>query len=96
MPLFIQAGIHGNESEGIDASMQIIERLATTPYGTDPEVDAILDRSVVLFNVIHNPDGHIAEPACQREQFRPQPRLSHPVAIRDKGIDRDHAGVAAA
>ena len=61
VPLYIQAGIHGNESEGIDASMPIIERLATTPYGTDPEVDAILDRSVVLFNVIHNPDGHILD-----------------------------------
>ena len=60
VPLYIQAGIHGDESEGIDASLQIIERLATTPYGTDPEVDTILDNAVVLFNVIHNPDGHIA------------------------------------
>ena len=60
VPLYIQAGIHGNESEGIDASMMIIERLATTPYGQDAEVDAILDHAIVLFNVIHNPDGHIA------------------------------------
>ena len=59
VPIYVQAGIHGNESEGIDASLQIIERLATTPYGTDPEVDTILDNAVVLFNVIHNPDGHI-------------------------------------
>jgi hypothetical protein len=60
VPLYIQAGIHGNESEGIDASLMIIERLATTPYGEDAEVDAILDHAIVLFNVIHNPDGHIA------------------------------------
>jgi hypothetical protein len=60
VPLEIQAGIHGNEYEGVDAAMQVIERLATTPYGSDPEVDRILDHSVVLFNVIQNPDGRIA------------------------------------
>jgi hypothetical protein len=60
VPLEIQAGIHGNEYEGVDASMQIIERLATTPYGSDPDVDRILDHSVVPFNVVQNPDGRIA------------------------------------
>ena len=60
VPLYIQAGIHGNESEGVDASMMIIERLATTPYGEDAEVDQILDEAIVLFNVVHNPDGRIA------------------------------------
>jgi hypothetical protein len=60
VPLEIQGGIHGNEYEGVDAVMQLIERLATTPYGTDSEVDQILDHSVVLFNVIQNPDGRIA------------------------------------
>jgi Zinc carboxypeptidase len=59
LPIFIQAGIHGNESEGIDADMRLIERLATTPYGADPFVDDVLDHAVVIFNVIHNPDGHI-------------------------------------
>jgi Zinc carboxypeptidase len=59
VPLYIQAGIHGNESEGVDASMMIIERLATTPYGQDAEVDQILDEAIVLFNVVHNPDGRI-------------------------------------
>jgi hypothetical protein len=60
VPLFTQSGIHGNEYEGVDAAMQIIERLATTPYGTDPEVDQILDQSIVIFNPIQNPDGRIA------------------------------------
>jgi Zinc carboxypeptidase len=60
VPLEIQAGIHGNEYEGVDAAMQVIERLATTPYGSDPEVDRILDHSVVLFNVIQNPDGRVS------------------------------------
>ena len=60
IPIFIQAGIHGNEYEGVDAAMQLIERLATTPGGTDAEVDAILDHAVVLFNVVQNPDGRVA------------------------------------
>ena len=60
VPLEVQAGIHGNEYEGVDAIMQVIERLATTPYGADPEVDRILDHSVVLVNVVQNPDGRIS------------------------------------
>lgn len=59
VPVLIQGGIHGDEYEGVDASMQVIERLATTPRGEDPEVDAILDHSAVVFNVIQNPDGRI-------------------------------------
>ena len=60
VPLFIQGGIHGNEYEGVDANMRTIETLATTPNGEDPVVDEILDNSVVLFNVIQNPDGRVA------------------------------------
>jgi zinc carboxypeptidase len=60
VPIFIQGAIHGNEYEGVDANMRTIERLATTPYGIDPEVDAILDGAVVVFNVIQNPDGRVA------------------------------------
>lgn len=60
VPLFVQGGIHGNEFEGVDASMQVIERLATTPYGTDPEVDQILDHGILIFNPIQNPDGRVA------------------------------------
>jgi Zinc carboxypeptidase len=60
VPLFIQGGIHGNEYEGVDAAMQVIERLALTPYGTDPEVDQILDQAIIVFNPVQNPDGRIA------------------------------------
>ena len=60
IPIFIQSGIHGNEYEGVDAAMQIIERLATTPYGDDPDVDDVLDHALMVFNVIQNPDGRIA------------------------------------
>jgi murein tripeptide amidase MpaA len=60
VPLYIQAGIHGNEYEGVDAVVKTLDRLARTPYGTDPEVDAVLDHTVLLFNVVQNPDGRIA------------------------------------
>ena len=60
MPVFIQGAIHGNEYEGVEAIFETLERLATTPYGTDPEVDAMLDHGVLLFNVIQNPDGRVA------------------------------------
>jgi Zinc carboxypeptidase len=60
VPLYIQAGIHGNEYEGVDAVFKTLNRLASTPYGTDPEVDAVLDHTVLLFNVVQNPDGRIA------------------------------------
>jgi hypothetical protein len=69
IPIFIQAGIHGNESEGIDADMRLIERLATTPYGADPFVDNVLDHAIVIFNAIHNPDGHILNQRANGNNF---------------------------
>jgi len=69
VPIFIQSGIHGNESEGVDAMFELVERLATTPYGTDPEVDAILDHVVLLWNVDHNPDGRIANQRANGNNF---------------------------
>lgn len=60
VPIYVQGGIHGNEYEGVDANMRIIEKLATTPYGADPEVDQVLDGAIVVFNVIQNPDGRVA------------------------------------
>jgi hypothetical protein len=69
IPIFISTGIHGNESEGIDASLMLIERLATTPYGTDPEVDNILDHSIVILNAIQNPDGHILNQRANGNNF---------------------------
>jgi hypothetical protein len=60
VPLFVQGAIHGNEYEGVEAIFETLEKLATTPYGADPEVDAVLDHAIVLFNVIQNPDGRVA------------------------------------
>jgi hypothetical protein len=69
VPIFIQGGIHGNEYEGVDVAMRAIERLATTPYGDDPEVDAVLDHAVIAFNVIQNPDGRIADTRANGNGF---------------------------
>ncbi len=69
VPIYIQSAIHGNESEGIDAMFDLVERLATTPYGTDPEVDAILDHVVLLWNVDQNPDGHILNQRANGNNF---------------------------
>lgn len=60
VPIFIQGGIHGDEYEGVDAAIEIIEKYATTPYGTDPAVDEILDHAVLIFNPTQNPDGRVA------------------------------------
>jgi len=60
VPIFVQGAIHGNEFEGVEAIFETLTKLATTPYGADPEVDAVLDHTVMLFNVIQNPDGRVA------------------------------------
>ncbi len=60
IPIFIQAGIHGNEYEGVDAALEVIEELALTPYGDDPRVDAVRGPAIVVVDVIQNPDGRIA------------------------------------
>ncbi len=69
VPIFIQSAIHGNESEGVDAMFDLVERVATTPYGTDPEVDAILNHVVLLWNVDQNPDGRIANQRANGNNF---------------------------
>jgi hypothetical protein len=60
VPVFIQGGIHGDEYEGVDAAIEVIERLALTPPGDDPFVDNVRDHAVVIFNPVQNPDGRVA------------------------------------
>ncbi len=69
VPIYVQSAIHGNESEGVDAMFRLVERLATTPYGADPEVDAILNHVVLLWNVDQNPDGRIANQRANGNNF---------------------------
>lgn len=56
-PLFVNANIHGNEWEGTDAALRVIEDLATS---SSPEVAGLLRRNRLVFNVTANPDGRVA------------------------------------
>jgi hypothetical protein len=59
VPILVQGSIHGDEYEGVDSNMEVIEKYATTPYGQDPVVDEILSNTILVFNVIQNPDGRV-------------------------------------
>ncbi|MEU6222982.1 M14 family zinc carboxypeptidase [Streptomyces sp. NPDC047042] len=56
-PVFVNNNIHGNEWEGTDASLRIVERLATA---TDTRTRDLLAHSRLYFNITANPDGRIA------------------------------------
>jgi hypothetical protein len=94
VPIFIQGAIHGNEYEGVDANFQIYEKLATTPYGTDPLIDDIFDHGILLFNVIQNPDGRIAGTRANGNGFdlnrdfltQSQPEVKASVSIMQKWL----------
>ena len=56
VPVFINGSIHGNEYEGVDAAIRLIETLA---YGDSEEVQTILKNVILLVNVVQNPDGRV-------------------------------------
>ncbi|MER5295598.1 M14 family zinc carboxypeptidase [Streptomyces pharetrae] len=56
-PVFFNSNIHGNEWEGTDASLRLIERLATA---NDARTRELLAHSRLYFNITANPDGRIA------------------------------------
>jgi hypothetical protein len=56
-PVFINANIHGNEWEGTDAALRVIEELAT---GNTAATKDLLAKSRLYFNITANPDGRIA------------------------------------
>ncbi|NUT29294.1 MAG: peptidase M28 [Streptomyces sp.] len=56
-PVFLNNNIHGNEWEGTDASLKLIERLATANDGRTRD---LLAHSRLYFNITANPDGRIA------------------------------------
>jgi hypothetical protein len=56
VPVFINGSIHGNENPGVDAAIRLIETLA---YEDTPAVQNILDNTILLFNVVQNPDGRV-------------------------------------
>ncbi|MEU4218597.1 M14 family zinc carboxypeptidase [Actinoplanes sp. NPDC026623] len=56
-PVWINANIHGDEWEGTDGAMRVIERLAAA---TDAATRRLLDRTRLYVTVTNNPDGRIA------------------------------------
>ncbi len=56
-PVFFNSNIHGNEWEGTDAALKLVERLATAK---DKDTTRLLAHSRLYFNVTANPDGRIA------------------------------------
>jgi hypothetical protein len=56
-PVFVNSNIHGDEWEGTDASLRLIEDLATS---TDPAVRDLLRTTRLYFNITANPDGRVA------------------------------------
>lgn len=56
-PVFINNNIHGNEWEGTDAALKLIERLAKAKDRTTAE---LLSKNRIYLNVTANPDGRIA------------------------------------
>lgn len=56
VPVFINASIHGTEYPGVDAALRLIETLA---FEDTPEVQAILEKVILLVNVVANPDGRV-------------------------------------
>jgi len=53
-PIFVNANIHGNEFEGTDAALRLVEDYATSK---DPQVTQLLKRSRIHLIISANPDG---------------------------------------
>ncbi|TGB13054.1 M14 family zinc carboxypeptidase, partial [Streptomyces sp. MZ04] len=56
-PVFINNNIHGNEWEGTDAALKLMEKLAKAEDGKTKD---LLAHNRLYFNVTANPDGRIA------------------------------------
>ncbi len=65
-PVFFNGNIHGNEFEGADANLRVIEDLATSD---DPAVETMLDRTRLFFVVTMNPDGRVANTRANGNGF---------------------------
>ncbi|MFJ6348744.1 M14 family zinc carboxypeptidase [Streptomyces sp. NPDC092046] len=92
-PVFINNNIHGNEWEGTDAALKLIEELATA---TDRKTAGLLARTRVYLNVTANPDGRIAGTRANADGFdlnRDFVTASQPEAraIRRIAIDKQPA-----
>ncbi|OXM48057.1 peptidase M28 [Amycolatopsis alba DSM 44262] len=67
-PVWINNNIHGNEWEGTDGALRVIEKLATS---NDPKTAELLKRNRFYFNVTANPDGRVAGTRQTAQGFDP-------------------------
>ncbi|MFI6814896.1 M14 family zinc carboxypeptidase [Nonomuraea sp. NPDC050328] len=65
-PVYVNSSIHGNEFEGVDAALRVIEELATS---TAPDVVQMLKTTRLHFNVVANPDGRIVNTRANGNGF---------------------------
>jgi hypothetical protein len=56
VPVFINCSIHGDETNGVDAGLLLLRRLA---FSNDSATRRILKNDVVIFNSCQNPDGRV-------------------------------------
>ncbi|MER6009522.1 M14 family zinc carboxypeptidase [Streptomyces bluensis] len=92
-PVFFNNNIHGNEWEGTDAALKLIERLATAQ---DEDTTDLLAHNRLYFNITANPDGRIAGTRANANGFdlnRDLVTASQPEAraIRQIEIDKQPA-----
>ncbi len=74
---WINYGVHGAESSGMDASLPFIYHLAAA---TGDEIDRILSDTVVLVTAIFNPDGH-SQRVAWFDAYGGQQRITDPAHI---------------
>ncbi|WP_157555757.1 M14 family zinc carboxypeptidase [Herbidospora yilanensis] len=65
-PIFVNNNIHGNEWEGTDAALRVIEELATSD---DKKIVDLLNRTRLYFNVTANPDGRFGNTRANGSGF---------------------------
>ncbi|MFF3557158.1 M14 family zinc carboxypeptidase [Streptomyces tsukubensis] len=92
-PVFINNNIHGNEWEGTDAALKLIEELAKAK---DAKTLSLLAKNRIYLNVTANPDGRVAGTRANANGFdlnrdfitatQPETR-----AIRQLAIDKQPA-----
>ena len=64
--VFINGSIHGGETTGMDASLQLIRRLA---YDTDSTTKKVLKNLIVVINPCQNPDGRFTDSRANGNGF---------------------------